>query len=194
MKGIQDLSSLLPLFLDGEAFAVYEHMPEAEKNASKIEATLLNAFAMNPFAAYDTLRQRNWLPGESIDGYCSDLRRLAKLAKVEGDQFLKCAFISGLPTDISNQLRASSEISNSSLASILQQARVLMANRCQSSAFVSVSKASSSQAKSTVNGRRLPKCYKCGGAHVIRACPDIECFFCHEKGHMAKECKKNLNE
>ena len=41
MKGIPDLSVVLPLFLEGQAFAVYEHMPDEEKKSSKkIERTL----------------------------------------------------------------------------------------------------------------------------------------------------------
>lgn len=63
---------LIPLFLEEEAFAVYEHMAEEEKkDACEIERTLLGTFAIYQFSVYDALRKSDcWpYPGESIDGY-----------------------------------------------------------------------------------------------------------------------------
>ena len=84
LKEVKKLVSFLPLFLEGDAFAVYDELPEESKDSiQKIEQALLSAFAQNRYSAYDTFRQRNWCPGEAVDVYMSDLRRLARLAKID---------------------------------------------------------------------------------------------------------------
>ena len=46
LKEVKKLESLLPLFLEGDAFSVYDELSEMSKNISvKIEQALLNAFA-----------------------------------------------------------------------------------------------------------------------------------------------------
>ena len=111
LKEVKKLESFLPLFLEGDAFAVYDELSEESKGSIlKIEQALLNAFAQNRYSAYDTFRQRNWCPGEAVDVYMSDVRRLARLAKIENDDVIRCAFICGLPSDVSAQLRISSTI------------------------------------------------------------------------------------
>ena len=58
MQKIEDLASLIPLYLDGPAFAIFEQMEEGDKdNEESIEAALLSAFSMNCFQAWDALRQ-----------------------------------------------------------------------------------------------------------------------------------------
>ena len=133
---------------------------------------------------------------KTVDGFLADLRRLADLACISSEQLLRCAFIAGLPEDVSNKLRAESEINHSSLASIVQQARVLMSKRVHANALVTVKKSGRNQKRSVKitdmrenfgnNGK--PKCFRCKGDHLIKNCPDVVCFKCNEKGHMANEC------
>ena len=54
-----DIEHVIPLFLEGAAFSVYEQMNECDKDDSEtIEKVLCDAFALNNFQAYDLLRQR----------------------------------------------------------------------------------------------------------------------------------------
>ena len=132
-KKIADLASIFPLYLDGPAFAVFDQMEEEKKkDTQEIERVLLDAFGMNAFQAYDNFRQRTLMSGEPVDVYLSELRRLARLAKVENDDLLRCAFVVGLPEDVWVQLRASVQIFKSSLSTIVVRARVLVAekNKC----------------------------------------------------------------
>ena len=94
LKKVDDLSNFIPLYLEGPAFSVYDQISEEDReNPEEIERVLLGAFAQNAFSANDSLRQRSWCPGESVDVYLADIRRLAKLAGVESDFLVRCAFI-----------------------------------------------------------------------------------------------------
>ena len=130
LKEVKKLESFLPLFLEGDAFAVYDELSEESKGSiQKIAQALLSAFAQNRYSAYDIFRQRNWCPGEAVDVYMSDVRRLARLAKIENDDVIRCAFICGLPSDVSAQLRISTTINTMDMSVVVEQARVLMSDR-----------------------------------------------------------------
>ena len=131
LKEVKKLESFLPLFLEGDAFSVYDELSETSKDSSeKIKQALLNAFAQNQYSAYDSFRQRSWTPGEAVDVYMSDLRRrLSRLSKIESDDVIRCAFIFGLPADVSSQLRVAATINTMELSAVVEQARVLMSDR-----------------------------------------------------------------
>ena len=98
LKEMEKLEFFLPLFLEGDAFSVYDELSETSKDSSE----KINAFAQNRYSAYDSFRQRSWTPEEAVDVYMSDLRRLARLSKIESDDVIRCAFICGLPADVSS--------------------------------------------------------------------------------------------
>ena len=57
----EKLCDIIPLFLEGEAFAVYEHMPDGDKTDTlKVERALKEAFSLNPITAYELFKQRQW--------------------------------------------------------------------------------------------------------------------------------------
>ena len=54
---LEDLAVVIPLFLDGPAFAVYDQLgPEEKKDADEIEKALIRAFAVDKFSAYEDFR------------------------------------------------------------------------------------------------------------------------------------------
>ena len=201
LKKVEDVASLIPLYLDGAAFAVYDQMEEGKKKvAVEVEKVLLSAFAKNKFFAYDDFRQRSWIPGESVDVFLADLRRLAGLAGIETDDLIRCAFVCGLPSDVSAQLRAASRIQDTDLATICEQARVMMDERIHGS-FAAVKyrpntvggAAAGSHSGSVASGfihdvsgtgpravtgghrgvsagHRRMECFVCGGEHPARFC------------------------
>lgn len=190
LKKVEHLEAFIPLYLDGPAFEVYDQLEDKVKDDGKlIEQALLEAFGMNKFSAYDSFRERNWRPGETVDVFLADLRRLAKLAAIETDDLICSAFVCGLPTDVSSQLRAGSRIAGTDLSMVLQQARVLMDERIQS-AMVAVEWSGRSR---KVHGeqRRPIRCRICNGDHLARHCKqkkELRCWNCDEVGHIARQC------
>ena len=189
IKNIKDVASLIPLYLEGPAFSVYDQMKESDQtDVDKIKSTLRNAFGLNKFAAYDAFRQRSWSPGETVDTFLSDLRRLAGLAGINSEELIRCAFVCGLPSDISSQLRASVRIEEAELPTTLEQARVLMDERVQG-AFVSA-RIDAQAARGRHPVFRKSRCSHCGGDHLSHFCrrKQIVCWRCGLSGHFARNC------
>ena len=64
---LKDLAVVIPLFLHGSAFAVYDQLSDAEKqDANKIEVALRTAFAADKFPAYHKFQNRVWRNGETV--------------------------------------------------------------------------------------------------------------------------------
>ena len=103
---LKDLAVVIPLFLDDQL------KDEEKRDADKIELALRTAFACDKFLAYDEFRNRQWKNGESVDVYLADLKRLAHLANIDGEneEIIKLWFVMGLFNKVSAQLRAAPKI------------------------------------------------------------------------------------
>lgn len=215
LRKIKDRAAYLPLHLDGAAFEVYHQLTDEEKNNyDKIVSTLREAFCLNCYSAYEKLQVRRLQPGEEVDVYLSDLRRLFSL--VEGASYseagLKCAFMSGLPKTMKDQLKSLARVESMNLQALTERARALLPQGedrafgsdgllgqevVSGGAGVFQSKGGSNRMKP--QGRAHShhsdiKCYRCQGmGHYARECnvtaPNVtSCRRCGGKGHHAWEC------
>ena len=70
-----DVASLLPFYLEGDALALYMEMKEEDqKDVSLIEAQLKEAFTDCAFTAYRKLTMGRWA-GERVDVYANKIRQ-----------------------------------------------------------------------------------------------------------------------
>lgn len=170
LQKIDDLKSFLPLFLHGAAFAVYKQLSEDEKDSYKdMKASLLRAFGMNCFSAYEELQRRVFREGETVDVYLADLRRLVVLmGQTSAEPLLKCAFIAGLPADICVQLKSMAAVESLELSELVSRARMMLSTRNSGGFTCAV------------------------GAHVQK--PRRGCYTCGAVGHMAWGCPKSVNK
>lgn len=85
LQKVDDLASLLPLYLEGHALASYLEMEgDDQEDADKIEAKLREVYADSPFSAHRKLTTLRWT-GEPVDAFANEIRRLAGLAGFSND-------------------------------------------------------------------------------------------------------------
>jgi len=99
----------LPLFLDGEAYLVWDQLPEHEKkDLNKVKAALDAAFTISKSQAYRLFSSRQLRSDESVDAYAADLRRLLMLSGQHVDDANVVVieqFLQGLPKEFAKQVR-----------------------------------------------------------------------------------------
>ena len=99
MCGVHNVERVLPLRLRDETLSVYQRLTRDQReDLQQVKQVLLVAFAPDPFVAFDTFVLRCLHPVETVDEYLGDLQYLACLIEENTpDQWLSCAFMSGLP-------------------------------------------------------------------------------------------------
>ena len=101
LRQVKDVATVLPLRLTGNAFAVYQQLPKEKKGKFvEVKKSLLAAFTVNSFAAYEQFTSRKLMAGESPDVYLANLRTLAEQFGGVSDKTLTCAFVVGLPDGV----------------------------------------------------------------------------------------------
>lgn len=77
LTDIEDLVSFMPLYQEGSVLALYLEMSEeVQQCINKIEVRLKEAFMEGEFMSYTWLEKIRW-PGEQVDIYANETRRLA---------------------------------------------------------------------------------------------------------------------
>lgn len=193
LQKIGELANFLPLFLTGNAFAVYDSLSDSTKaDYDQLKDSLIRAFSLDAFSAFERFINRRYVSGESVDVYLSDLRRLIGLIG-DTDEMLKCAFVSGLPTNTRNQLKAASSLESMSLADVAERARTINLPGGDATGAVAARKTPAGTAW------RKPACFRCGeDGHLSRSCPTRKtrgrCFLCDAEGHFVAHCPRRKDD
>ena len=191
LTDIKDVASLIPLYLEGGALAVYLEMPATEQsNLDTLKKRLTQAFSDSQFIAYSKLRASKWV-GEPVDVFANELRKLGRECGLTGtglEQVVKLAFVTGLPDGVSVELQQVQGVEDLSVSDLLGRARVLVGNQTASTvAAPAVGSTTGAQRRGT-----SLSCFGCGGPHMVRNCPErkrveVKCFKC-EGPHLVKFC------
>ena len=132
LQKISDLASFLPLYLEGDALALYLELSDAEQlNIDAIEKKLKEAFTDSAFVAFAKMSQKRWA-GEQVDVYANELKRLGGLAGFTGaglNRLVMLSFVNGFPANISCELQQISGIFSMEMSDVIARARILTANK-----------------------------------------------------------------
>ena len=215
LRGIAHLEIVIPLRLTGGAFAVYQQLPDADKRDSgKIKKALRTAFAVDSFTAYEQFVGRRLQPGETVDMFLAELRRLAVPFGGLSDRMLSCAFVAGLPGTVKQLLRAGSRMDELPLAHILTRARAVLTDEVGVAAAVSAMTVGAGASVKRADATSVLLCFQCNQPnHLARDCllrrksrgdsyggrgrgsgrGSARCYRCDVLGHFASSCPGNEN-
>ena len=181
LRGVSNLTEVIPLRLTGGAFAVYQQLSAADKrDVRKIKSALLAAFADDPFVAYEKFTARRLNANESPDVYLADLRRLAGLFGGVSDLGLGCAFVAGLPAEVRQALKTGCRAESLQLDQLLARARAVLKDSRDFESMVPRFGAPSIASKLVKKGQLVH-----GKSSIASG---RRCFVCDGENHLAKDC------
>ncbi|KAK3884733.1 hypothetical protein Pcinc_011050 [Petrolisthes cinctipes] len=191
---VSDVANLIPLYLEGDALALFLEMDEsAQSDADKIEARLKEAYADGTFTAFGKLVQMKWM-GEQVDVFATEIRRFARLAGFKDDleKIVKLTFVNVFPENISVALQQVPNILTMPMSEVVSHARILSAK--SSSGVTAVTVGNDHRPKGgeyREGGGFKGECFRCGGPHMARYCKEprvVICYRCDKPRHMANRC------
>ena len=185
LRGIEDLTEVIPLRLCGDAFAVYQQLPASDKRSTeKVRTALLTAFADDAFVAYSKFVDRKLKVNEPVDVFLADLRRLSALFGGMSDQGLACAFVTGLPEVARQTLRASCRVESLQLSQLLIRARAVLTDINYAASAGAAAQEPAAAAAGT------PQRAAAGGStqRTHGGAGPRRCFACNGPNHLARDC------
>lgn len=120
----------LPTLLEGEPLAIWLELSEEQRaNYETAKAKIIKAMVPVCFVSLDDFRARKLRPNEALPVFFHELRQLLKQAMPEASedtrkQLILHQFVSGLPANISKQLRATGEVND--VDAVMERAKLLM--------------------------------------------------------------------
>ena len=215
----------LPTLLEGEALALWLDMSETEQaNYGTVKEKLLEKLKPAEFVSLDEFHRRKLRPDETPTLYLHELKKALQQAipgidDASRKKLLKHQFLSGLPTEVSRQLRMTNE---TDLETLVDRARLLMTiddKVCsaaidgeavgkesrevqklqeQVAALTEQVAALTTAATEARRPRAAMRCFVCNKlGHTQYECRsrrqqsrgNIRCFACNRAGHLARDCR-----
>ena len=209
LTNVKEEAKVIPFYLEGRALVIYMEVSNADKLvASEIKAKLMEAYSDSLFVAYGKLISYPWTEEESVDVYAKKLRRLAGMAGFKAnacERLVKLSFCQGMPNDVGVELQQIMNIKTIEIEHVISRARILVANMLEpviAASGIRLSGAAKEQSHKTQVGVSRNnqadfkgsnrKCFRYGGPHMIRSCPErgekhvVVCYTCNGEGRTTR--------
>ena len=198
LQKVSDLASFIPLYLEGDALALYLEMSDDDQGDSKkIVAMLKEAFTDGAFVAYAKLVRVKWT-GQPVDVYANNIRRLAGLAGFKGEgleSIIRLTFVNGFPDKVSIALQQVNEVLTKPVSELINAARIFCKTKADEEHVVAVARGVELPKKDSGGKGFKGKCFRCGGPHLIKYFDEkVRCFRCNKVGHIASHCDQKTPE
>ncbi|XP_068237250.1 uncharacterized protein [Palaemon carinicauda] len=198
LQKIVDLASFIPLYLEGDALALYLEMGDEDQECA---AKIQNSDDL--FSAIGKLVQLKWT-GEPVDVYANEIRRLAGLAKFDkvGSENVVKLFVNGFPDNISVAVQQLPNLMTMAMSELISHARILSSKQQGGVVAVTVRKGGEGGGTKHEN-RAMPfqfrgQCSRCGGPHMIRGCKETQELNvnvkCHTGNDVTDVCSETLRK
>ena len=153
LQKIEDVVTLIPMYLKGNALTVYLEMGEKDQvDVENIAKRLKMPFSEGALEAYNKLRKVTWTR-EQVYVYMVGIRRLAGLVGYTGQipkKTVKMTFMSDFTDCISMELQRLAVIENMEVEEVLRHARVLAKQTCELGAVATSTKSKPGKEEQTV--------------------------------------------
>ena len=178
LQKIEDIATLIPMYLEGNALAVYLEMGEKDQaDTERIEKRLKTAFLEGDFEVYNKLRKVTWTE-EPVDVNAAEIRRLARLVGYMGQSLkktIKMVFMGCFLDCISMELQWLAGIENMEVKEVLRHAKVLVKQTSELGVVATFTKSKPGKVEQTVrrpNRKFIGKCFRCQGLYLMRDCKE----------------------
>jgi len=183
-----EMARMMPLFLDGPAFATWDQLEPTDKNDFKVVMKALKrVYGLNKASAWLKLKSLRLWPGEQIDIIADDAKTLLKVitGKDPDEELVSLAVIDALPADVKEKVYIQ-DGEDMKLQDVLSTAKALLATRdALPTAVAATMGPQNSQMKVS---KQMVRCQGCRRFGHEKASCIITCFFCNEKGHIQRFC------
>ena len=130
---------------------------------------MMIAFSEDPISAQVAFVDRKYVAGEGVDSYLNEVKRLGRITGAS-EMSVKFRFITGLPSNITERLRATPQIPELPQTKVLDMARVMVQmreERKEAAVAMVAAEEIEKQVVAVAKTKAKKGCFECGLNHLV---------------------------